>query len=271
MLLLQIGEKPFRRADEGEAFARRGIQRTLLRSPKDAETFLETIPYDSVFVDLDLPGHSGEGIVGSVRRIKPQVPLFAFSYNLDLRFKIRILDLGADEVMTQLCPIDELLARVRAVLRRLEHHTSSTLKFGPLQVMMDRRTVTAKGELLPLSPMEYRFLELLVRRHGEPVTRDTCLSYLYTGKEEPDVKAIDVLVWRLRRKLAAHGCGNILRNVWGHGFRLHVEPPSAHSPPACRGVAEVTPRTAAERAQLPDDHGRPGAPGKLGCPDKSLG
>ncbi len=237
MLLLQIGDKPFRRADDGEALARRGIQRTLLRGPEGAETFLETIPYDSVFLDLDLPDHTGEEIVGSVRRIKPQVPLFAFSCNLDLRFKIRILDLGADEVMTQLCPIDELLARVRAVLRRLEHHTSSTLNFGPLQVMMGRRTATANGEPLPLSPMEYKFLELLVRRHGQPVPRDTCLSYLYTGKDEPDVKAIDVLVWRLRKKLAAHGCENILRNVWGHGFKLDVDPPSARSSPACSGGA----------------------------------
>ena len=226
MLLLQIGDKPFRRTDDGDGLARRGIQRTLLRGLEDIQTFLNTVPYDIVFADLDLPNQSGDEIVGNIRRISPRVPLFAFTSNFDLRFKVKILDLGADNVITQLCPIDELLARVRAVLRRLEHHTSSTLTFGPLEVMMGRRTATANGEPMSLSPMEYQFLELLVRRQGQPVPRDTCLSYLYTGKDEPDLKAIDVLVWRLRKKLAAHGCENMLRNVWGHGFKLDVDPPS---------------------------------------------
>jgi DNA-binding response OmpR family regulator len=110
---------------------------------------------------------------------------------------------------------------------------------------MGRRTATANGEPLPLSPMEYKFLELLVRRQGQPVSRDTCLSYLYTGKDEPEVKAIDVLVWRLRKKLAAHGCNSMLRNVWGHGFRLDVEPPGAPIATGLRrrrsDVAEPTP------------------------------
>ncbi len=183
-------------------------------------------PYDIVFVDLDLTENPGEDLVRSIRQIKPQVPIFAFTTNRDLRFKIKILDLGADDVMTSLCPIDELLARVRAVLRRLENHMSSTLTFGPIQVLMERRQVTVSGETLRLSPTEYQLIELLVRRHGMAVPRETCLAYLYTGKDEPDLKAIDVLVWRLRKKLAAHGCGNMIRNVWGHGFKLEIDPPA---------------------------------------------
>lgn len=249
MLLLQIGEKPFRRIDDVDSLARRGIQRTMLYDAADIRTFLETIPYDIVFCDLELVGGRADEIVSNIRRIKPQVPLFVFTSNPDLRLKVRMLDLGADDVMTQLCPIDELLARARAVLRRLEHHTTSTISCGPLEVMMGCRTATADGEPLSLSPMEYKFLELLIRRQGQPVPRDTCLSYLYTGKEEPDVKAIDVLVWRLRKKLAAVGCDNMLRNVWGQGFKLEVDPLPVASGTGLRrrrdDVAPPTPLTVA--------------------------
>lgn len=234
MLLLQLGEKPFRRTDDGDVLARRGIKRTLVETLHDAEAYLPAAPYDIVFVDLDLADYPGDALVRGVRHVRPQIPIFAFTSNHDLRFKIKILDLGADDVMTSLCPIDELLARVRAVLRRLENHMSSTLTFGPLQVMMERRQVTVHGQKLHLSPTEYQLIELLVRRHGMAVPRETCLGYLYSGKDEPDLKVIDVLVWRLRKKLAAHGCGGMIRNVWGHGFKLEIDPPSESTRPGHR-------------------------------------
>lgn len=226
MLLLQVGDKPFRRFFDREVLARCGINMTLVGNQHDAEAYLRAGPYDTVFVDLDLHGHPGEDLVRGIRQVKPQVPIFTFTTNQDLRFKIKILDLGADDVMNSLCPVDELLARVRAVLRRSDNQSTSTLVFGPLQVMMERRQVLAHGQKLHLGPTEYRLLELLVRRHGMAVPRETCLDYLYAGKEEPELKAIDVLVWRLRKKLTAHGCGNVIHNVWGLGFKLAIDSPA---------------------------------------------
>jgi two-component system cell cycle response regulator CtrA len=183
------------------------------------------MPCDAVFIDLDHPDCAGKALIGKIRRAKIDLPVFAFTNNLDLRMKIEIFDLGADDVVTVLCPIDELLARVRAVLRRLERHLSSTMVFGPLQVMMDKREITVNGAPLRLSPNEYQLVELLVRRHGKPLSREACLSYLYAGKDQPEIKAIDILVFRLRKKLAAHGVDSLLKNVWGHGFKLDIDPP----------------------------------------------
>jgi DNA-binding response OmpR family regulator len=227
MLLLQVGEKPFRRTDDGESLARRGIRRTLVQSEQDALEHLLGIPYDIVFLDLDSPRFSGCEFLTTLRRVKPQIPIFTFTTESDLRFRIKVLDLGADDVMTALCPIDELLARVRSVLRRLEGHPTSGLCYGPLEVLMDVRQVLVNNVTLRLTPTEYRFVELLVRKRGSPVTKEACLAYLYADREEPDAKAIDVLLSRVRKKLASAGAGDIVKNVWGFGYKLEIDPPKA--------------------------------------------
>jgi DNA-binding response OmpR family regulator len=236
--LLQVGDKPFRRLGDGESLEQRGVHRTQVYSQQDAYTCLTTTPCDAIFIDLDHPACSGRALISRIRRAKIDLPIFAFTKIPDLRIKIEMLDLGADDVVTVLCPIDELLARVRAVLRRLERHLSSTMIFGPLQVMMDKREITVNGAPLRLSPNEYQLMELLVRKHGMPLSRETCLAYLYACKDQPGIKAIDILVFRLRKKLAALGADSILKNVWGHGFKLDIDPPAA-PPPAGLGRRSI--------------------------------
>jgi len=227
MLLLQAGNKPLRRIDDGDLLLRRGITRTHVHSESDALEHLAGSPYDILLLDLDMPNTSGARFVTTIRRLKPKLPLFAFTAQTDVRFKVKVLDLGADDVMTVLCPIDELLARIRAVLRRLEGYATSGLSFGPLEVLMDLRQVQVNNLKLQLTPTEYRFVELLVRKRGASVAKETCLSYLYTNRDAPDAKALDVLSSRIRKKFAAAGLGDILKNIWGHGYRLEIDPPVA--------------------------------------------
>jgi two-component system cell cycle response regulator CtrA len=225
MLLLQIGDKPFRRAGDGDELAIRGVHRTQVQTEGDAMAYLAHSPYDAVFIDLDVLAACAPRIISAIREAKLPIPIFAFTTSLDTRVKISLLDLGADDVLTNLCPIDELLARVRAVMRRLDGHTTSTILFGPLEVMMDAREVKVRGERLRLSPTEYLLIEFLVRRHGAPVTKAACLSYLYAGRDEPNLKMIDVLVCRIRKKLEKAGAANLIQNVWGHGYRLEAGAP----------------------------------------------
>jgi DNA-binding response OmpR family regulator len=227
MLILQAGNKPLRRLDDGDLLLRRGITRTHVLSEADALEYLENSAHDILLLDLDMPNSSGAQFVTTVRRVRPKIPLFAFTTQTDLRFKVKLLDLGADDVMTTLCPIDELLARVRAVLRRLEGHTTSGICFGPLEVLTDMREVQVNNLKLQLTPTEYRFVELLVRKRGTSITKELCLSYLYFNRDEPDPKALDVLASRVRKKLSAAGVGDMLRNVWGHGYRLELDSPVA--------------------------------------------
>jgi len=240
MLLLQAGNKPLRRLDDGDLLLRRGITRTHVQTEADALEHLAEDHYDILLLDLDMPNSSGAQFVTTLRRLKPKLPLFAFTVQTDLRFKVKVLDLGADDVMTMMCPIDELLARIRAVLRRLEGHATSGLSFGPLEVLMDLREVQVNNMKLQLTPTEYKFIELLVRKRGTSVTKDAFLTYLYTNRVEPDAKALDVVASRIRKKFAAAGVGEILKNVWGHGYRLEFDPPVAPHEGLHRRVNEST-------------------------------
>jgi len=224
MLLLQIGDKPFRRRDSSEALTRHGIRLVVIHSQNDAIEHVRSTPYDVICLDLDHPDLSGCESLTALRRTRPQIPIFAFTKQTDIGLKVRVLDLGADDVLTGLCAIDELLARIRSVLRRLEGHPTSTLSFGPIEVRMDVRDVQVNKATLRLTPREYRFVELLVRKRGSPVSKESCLAYLYADRAEPDSKAIDVLISRVRKKLASAGAGDIVKNVWGYGYKLNIGP-----------------------------------------------
>jgi DNA-binding response OmpR family regulator len=230
MLLLQVGEKPLRRRDDTDLLTRRGIKRVHVQSESDALEQLADAPYDLVLLDIDLPNSIGALLVTSIRRAKPRLPVFAFTSRTDLRFKVKVFDLGADDVITAICPIDELLARIRAVLRRIEGYPTSGLSFGPLEVLTDIREIQANGVYLRFTPTEYKFIELLVRKRGALVSKEACLGYMYMSGGEPDATALDVLASRVRKKFSNAGINrSVLKNVWGQGYRLEVDPPAASS------------------------------------------
>src|SRR5208282_2307803 len=124
-------------------------------------------------------------------------------------------DVGADDFLSGPCDIDELLARIRAIVRRTLGHTNSSLCFGGVELNMNSRDVRVNGARLSLSRREYSVLELLFLKQGTILTKGTFLNHLYTGSEEPEMKTIDVIICRLRKKLAAAGAPTLIDTVWG--------------------------------------------------------
>jgi two-component system cell cycle response regulator CtrA len=223
MLVLQVGEKPLRRAADGDELIRRGVRRHKVQSGQDALEYLTLTPYDVVLLDLDLPA-LGQDLVRCIRHANQSVPIIGFTTGMDEGSKVRALDMGADDVQTGACPIDELLARVRAILRRTEGRSQSILQFGALELSMDTREVFAHGERIRFTPKEYAIFEFLARKRGRPVSKSACLSYLYGGEEEPDPKIIDVIICRVRKKLVSAGVRHLIDNVRGYGFKLISDP-----------------------------------------------
>jgi two-component system cell cycle response regulator CtrA len=219
MLVLQVGEKPFRRASDEGDLLRRGVRRHKVDSGQDALEYLTLTPYDVVLLDFDLPALRLD-LVKSIRCANPIVPIIGFTTNSDAGVKVRALDLGADDVLTALCPLEELLARVRAILRRTENRSHSSLRFGALELSLATREVLVHGVRIHLTPKEYAIFEFLARKRGRPVGKNACLSYLYSAEEEPDPKIIDVIICRVRKKLAAAGVPHLIENVRGYGFKL---------------------------------------------------
>ncbi|MDE2580283.1 MAG: response regulator transcription factor [Rhodospirillales bacterium] len=235
MLLLQVGTKPLRRAEDLLELRRRGLNREHAGTGAEALEFLRLYRFDAVLLDLDLRDMPALDLIRRVRGSGSQTPILAVTGQTDPLIRVKALDLGADDVLSAFCPIDELLARLRAVIRRSGGHTKSVLNAGPLELCLDSHEVKVSGKPLHLTPKEYALLELLMLKRGVSLTKGACLNHLYGAEEEPELKTVDVIVCRLRKKLAAVGLPSLVQNVWGCGYRLAEVAPT--TTPAARQLA----------------------------------
>ncbi len=183
--------------------------------------------FDIVILDLMRPDMDGYEVIRRMRGGGIRVPVLAVSAASRPEAKIRALWAGADDCVTAPFHKDELLARMRAIVRRSRGYSQAKLGVGPLQLDQDSRQVTVNGQEVHLSGKEFAILELLVLRKGMVVTRQTFLDHLYGGMDEPMMRIIDVFIRNLRCKLANAGCGAIVSTVRGHGHIVREAPAAA--------------------------------------------
>jgi two-component system, cell cycle response regulator CtrA len=220
MLILHVGKKPFRRSGDRVILAERGVRSEPAATALEAIELLGLYDYDLVVVDHDLPDLSCHELVRRMRAFGFTVPVLVVADVVAAETKIQVLDLGADDFLTGQCSLDELLARMRAIVRRHQGHAASTLRCGRVELALHSREVRVAGERLALSRREYAVLELLFLKPNVIQTKHSFLSHLYCGGEEPEIKTIDVIVCRLRKKLAAAGAPALIDTVWGSGYIL---------------------------------------------------
>src|SRR4026208_588529 len=177
--------------------------------------------YDIIMLDLNLPDMSGFEVLRSLRVSKVKTPILILSGLAGIEDKVRGLGFGADDYMTKPFHKDELVARIHAVVRRSKGHAQSVIKTGDIVVNLDAKTVEVGGMRVHLTGKEYQMLELLSLRKGTTLTKEMFLNHLYGGMGEPGHKRIDVLIWKLRKKLAnATGGRNHIETGWGRGYVL---------------------------------------------------
>ena len=134
--------------------------------------------------------------------------------------------LGADDYLTKPFQSDELIARIRAILRRSGDQVESVIRCGDLTLKLDQKRAQMGRRDLGLTTKEYQMLELLAMRQGTPITKDMFLSHLYGGMDEPDQKIIDVFICKLRKKLMqASGGKDYIETIWGRGYVLRDPEP----------------------------------------------
>jgi len=177
--------------------------------------------YDIILLDLNLPDMSGFEVLRSLRVSKVKTPILILSALAGVEDKIRGLGFGADDYMTKPFHRDELVARIRAIVRRSKGHAQSVIQIGDVTVNLDTKTAEVNGARVHLTGKEYKILELLALRKGTTLTKEMFLNHLYGGMDEPEVKIIDVFICKLRRKLAAALDGkDYIETVWGRGYVL---------------------------------------------------
>jgi two-component system KDP operon response regulator KdpE len=180
-------------------------------------------PPDAVILDLLLPDGSGTDVCRELRRWST-VPVIVLSAVGDEKEKVAALDAGADDYVTKPFGIDELLARLRAALRRVAHPSEPVVEIGDLRVDLEKRAVFVGGQPVQLTPHEYGMLELFARNPGKLLTHRTILREVWGPGYGEESHYLHVYVSQLRRKIEADPTRpRFLITEPGAGYRL-VEP-----------------------------------------------
>ena len=220
MLVLRVGQATFCRGGNGAVLLQHGIRSEQAASGREALEFLRLYDYDLVLMDLHLPDVPAYEVVRMMRAASLKTPVVIMSNNETVAAKVKALDQGADDFLITPCDVEEILARIRAVVRRSRGHSNSTLTLGPVELLLDRRDVRVHGQSLHLSRREYSVLELLFLKQGQILNKGAFLTHLYCGMDEPEMKTIDVIICRLRKKLTMAGVPTLIDTVWGCGYIL---------------------------------------------------
>jgi two-component system, OmpR family, response regulator QseB len=187
-----------------------------VREAEAGETALRTEPYALLLLDLGLPRKSGLDWLRELRRRGDPTPVLVITARDAVADRIAGLDGGADDYLVKPFDLDELAARVRAVLRRHGGRAGPLLQHGELSLDPATRLATLKGQAVALSAREYALLAALLERPGAILSRAQLEQRLYGWGEEVESNAVEVHIHHLRRKLGA----DAIRNVRGLGYTL---------------------------------------------------
>jgi len=193
----------------------------------DVPRMLDDGPCDLLVLDLNLPGMSGLEVLREVRSQKPHLPILILTGNARVEDRVGGLDSGADDYMTKPFAFSELLARVRALLRR------GSLPFEPVLHSMDleldrvRRVVQRNGNSIELTPKEFALLEYLMLNAGHNVSRSSIIRHVWKLSSDTMTNVVDVYINYLRKKIDVDAPERLIHTVRGAGYRIGPIPRSA--------------------------------------------
>jgi two-component system, OmpR family, response regulator PhoP len=180
-------------------------------------------PIDLAIVDLGLPLLDGVEVVRGLRAAGRSVPVLVLTARGRWQDKVAGLEAGADDYLVKPVHPEELLARVRALLRRSGGWAQPRLVCGPIALDQGSQQVTLNEELVDLTAYEYRVLEYLMLRAGEIVSKAALTEHIYAEDDERDSNVIEVFIRRLRRKLDPDETLQPIETLRGRGYRLNLE------------------------------------------------
>jgi len=213
---------------EDDSMIGKGIRRGLrdegytvdwVQDGRAAEVVIETEPYALVLLDLGLPRKDGLAVLASLRARHHRVPVLVITARDAVPDRIKGLDLGADDYLVKPFDLDELAARIRAVLRRHEGRAEPLLAFGGLTLDPATHSLKQRGRDVPVSAREFALLAALLERPGATLSRAQLEERLYGWGEEVASNSIEVHVHNLRKKLGE----GAIRTVRGVGYSIAHE------------------------------------------------
>jgi two-component system, OmpR family, response regulator PhoP len=177
-------------------------------------------PFDGALVDLGLPGISGIEIIRRLRSAGSLLPILVLTARGRWQDKVEGLEAGADDYLAKPFEMDELVARLRALLRRAHGTATQELQAGPVRLDSAAQRVWVGERPVELTAFEFRLLERLMTRRGQVLSKRELADYLYPQDEDRDSNVLEVLLGRLRRKLDPDGSLAPIETLRGRGYRF---------------------------------------------------
>lgn len=220
--LLLIEDDEALAAAVAEALRARAIACDHAASAHDAEAMLGATQYDALLLDLGLPDADGVALLRRLRTRRQSVPILIVTARGATADRVAGLEAGADDYLVKPFDVDELVARLRAVLRRPGEMRPSGVEIGNLHYDADAHTLTVAGQAVPLSAREAEIAGLLLRRAGRVVTKQLAEDQLFGASDTLGSNAVEVYVHRLRRKIERAGATVRIETIRGVGYLLRA-------------------------------------------------
>ncbi len=186
---------------------------------EDGHFLGDTEPYDAVILDLGLPKIDGLTVLEKWRKNKKIFPVLILTARGRWSEKVSGFDAGADDYVTKPFQMEELLARLRALIRRSAGHASSDIECGPLKIDTKSNKVFVNGTKLKLTSHEYKIIEYFLHHQDKVISRTELTEHIYDQDFDRDSNTIEVFIGRLRKKLGV----DIIKTERGYGYRLSID------------------------------------------------
>jgi two-component system, OmpR family, response regulator len=222
MRLLVIEDDPDLNRQLVTAFTDAGYVVDAAKDGEEGHFLGDTEPYDAIVLDIGLPIMDGVSVLEKWRRSGRKTPVLILTARDRWSDKVAGFDAGADDYVAKPFHMEEVLARIRALVRRSAGHASSEISCGPLMLDTKSARVTIDGKAVKLTSLEFRLLSYLMLHKGRVVSRTELVEHLYDQDFDRDSNTIEVFVGRLRKKLGV----DMLRTIRGLGYCV-TEPDNA--------------------------------------------
>jgi DNA-binding response OmpR family regulator len=195
----------------------------LARDGEQGSYLARTNSYDLAILDNMMPGKTGTEICQEIRESKKSMPIIMLSVESDPVKKTGVLNLGADDYLAKPFLFEELLARVRAVLRRPQQLEGDVLEYQDLKIDTAKHQVYRRGEEVYLTPKEFELLEFLMRHRGAVVSRSMLIEHIWDVHADPFSNTIETHILNLRRKIDPPTRQKLIQTIPGRGYKLDTK------------------------------------------------